>query len=59
MKEAGRSALYVFGIWGAVTLLSGIAALVGYAVFQGFSPDVIAATTALAACAMLSMLVDI
>jgi ZIP family zinc transporter len=58
MKKAGRSAAYIFGIWGAIAVVSGIGALVGYAVFQKFSPDVIAATTALAAGAILSMLVD-
>jgi zinc transporter, ZIP family len=58
MKKAGRSAAYIFGIWGAIAVVSGIAALVGYAVFQKFSPDVIAATTALAAGGILSMLVD-
>ena len=58
MKKAGRSATYVFGIWGGIALASGVAALVGYTVFQGFSPDVVAATTAIAAGAILAMLVD-
>jgi zinc transporter, ZIP family len=58
MKKAGRSAAYVFGIWGGIALASGIASLVGYTVFQDFSPEVIAATTAVAAGAILAMLVD-
>lgn len=58
MKRAGRSARYVFGIWGGIALASGAAALVGYSVFQQFSPAVIAATTAVAAGAILAMLVD-
>jgi ZIP family zinc transporter len=58
MKKAGRSALYVFGVWGAITAASGVAALVGYTVFQHYSADVVAATTAVAAGAILSMLVD-
>ena len=58
MKRAGRSAGYVFGVWGGIALASGLAALVGYALFQGFSPDIIAATTAIAAGAILAMLVD-
>jgi ZIP family zinc transporter len=58
MKKAGRSAAYVFGIWGGIALASGIASLVGYTVFQDFSPAVIAATTAVAAGAILAMLVD-
>jgi zinc transporter, ZIP family len=58
MKKAKRSLGYIFGVWGGITIVSGIAALIGYAVFQRFSPDVVAATTAIAAGAILSMLVD-
>ncbi len=58
MRKAGRSPLYVFGIWGGIALISGFAALAGYALFSHFSDDVIAATTATAAGAILSMLVD-
>jgi zinc transporter, ZIP family len=58
MKNAGRSARYVFGIWLGIALLSGLAALLGYAVFSRFSADVIAATTAVAAGAILAMLSD-
>lgn len=58
MKKAGRSAGYVFGIWGAITIISAVAALSGYAVFSHFSEEVIAATTAVAAGAILAMLSD-
>jgi ZIP family zinc transporter len=58
MRKAGRSAAYVFGVWTAIALASGIAAWVGYAVFSDFSADVVAATTAIAAGAILSMLAD-
>lgn len=58
MKRARRPASYVFGLWFAIAAVSGIAALLGYSVFQHFSPDVIAATTAIAAGAILAMLVD-
>lgn len=58
MRRAGRSAAYVFGVWGAIAAASGLAAWAGYAVFRDFSPDVIAATTAIAAGAILSMLAD-
>ncbi len=54
MKKAGRSARYVFAIWSGIALVSGIAALLGYAVFSKFSADVIAATTAVAAGAILA-----
>ncbi len=58
MKRAGRSAKYVFGVWIGITLVSGLSALAGYGLFSSFSDDVIAATTAVAAGAILSMLVD-
>jgi ZIP family zinc transporter len=58
MKEAGRSARYIFGIWGGIAVVSGVAALLGYHLFQGYSPEVVAATTAIAAGAILAMLVD-
>jgi ZIP family zinc transporter len=58
MKKAGRSAVYIFGIWTSIALASGVAAIVGYTVFSGFSENVIAATNAVAAGAILAMLVD-
>ncbi len=58
MKKAGRSALYIFGVWGGIAAISGLAALLGYALFGNFSDDVIAATTATAAGAILAMLAD-
>lgn len=58
MKKAGRSAAYIFGIWGAIACASGVAALVGYTAFENVSGGVVAATTAVAAGAILAMLVD-
>jgi ZIP family zinc transporter len=58
MKRAGRSAAYIFGVWSAIALMSSLAALVGYAVFANLSEDTIAATTAIAAGAILAMLSD-
>lgn len=58
MKKAGRTAAYVFGVWAGIALISGVAALAGYALFSGFSADVIAGTTAVAAGAILAMLAD-
>ncbi len=58
MKKAGRSALYVFGVWSGIAIVSGIAALVGYTLFRGVSLEWVAATTAVAAGAILAMLVD-
>jgi ZIP family zinc transporter len=58
MKRAGRSLVYIFGVWAFIALASGVAAWLGYAAFSGFSQDVIAATTAVAAGAILAMLAD-
>ncbi|WP_207435617.1 ZIP family metal transporter [Sabulibacter ruber] len=58
MKKANRSKAYIFGVWGGIALISGVAALLGYTVFSGLSPEVIAATTALAAGAILAMISD-
>jgi ZIP family zinc transporter len=58
MQRAGRSARYVFGLWTVIVLISSVSSLIGYAVFSHFSAGVIAATTAVAAGAILSMLAD-
>jgi ZIP family zinc transporter len=58
MRRAGRSARFIFGLWAAVVLISALAALVGYALFSRFSPQVTAATTAVAAGGILAMLSD-
>jgi ZIP family zinc transporter len=58
MKKAGRSARYIFLLWGAIALISGFSALAGYLIFDDFSNEVIAATTAVAAGAILAMLAD-
>jgi ZIP family zinc transporter len=39
-------------------VISGVAALAGYSIFSNFSAEVIAATTAVAAGAILAMLAD-
>jgi len=58
MKKAGRSAGYVLGVWGAIALASGAAAWVGFALFRDVSSEWVAATTAIAAGAILAMLAD-
>ncbi|WP_432545308.1 ZIP family metal transporter [Kineococcus sp. SYSU DK004] len=58
MKRAGRSARYVFGVWGGIALVSGLAAALGYLALGGASPQVVAAITALAAGAILTMIAD-
>jgi ZIP family zinc transporter len=58
MKRAKRSAGYVFGLWGGITAISGLAAAMGALLFRHSSPGVIAATIATAAGAILAMLAD-
>ncbi len=58
MKKAGRSAAYIFTIWGGLTVISALAAVAGYTIFGGFSSVVIAVVIATAAGAILTMIVD-
>ena len=58
MKQAGRSAVFVFGIWSVIALICGLSALAGYLVFATLSPFIIALTIAIAAGAMLTMVID-
>ncbi|MGE5363266.1 MAG: ZIP family metal transporter [Bacteroidota bacterium] len=58
MKQAHRSRSYIFGIWSAIAVISGIASWAGFSLFRDFSQEIIALTTAIAAGAILAMLVD-
>jgi ZIP family zinc transporter len=58
MKKSGRSAQYIFGVWGGITLLIGIAGMLGYSVFGSFPDTINAFITALAAGGILSMVAE-
>lgn len=58
MKQGGRSATYVFGVWGGIAVASGLAGLLGTLLLQGASPSLIATITAIAAGAILAMVTD-
>jgi zinc transporter, ZIP family len=58
MKRSGRSARYVFGVWGGIAVASGVAGLLGVLLLQGASAQVIAVITAVAAGAILAMVAD-
>jgi ZIP family zinc transporter len=58
MKQAGRTARYVFGVWGAIAVASGISAALGNLLLDTASPQVIAVITAVAAGAILAMIAD-
>jgi ZIP family zinc transporter len=58
MRRSGRSARYVFGVWGGIAVTSGVAALVGYLGLGNASLEAIAVITAVAAGAILTMIAD-
>jgi ZIP family zinc transporter len=58
MKANGRSAGYVFGVWGGIAVISGLAALVGYSALGSAPPELVAVITAVAAGAILTMIAD-
>lgn len=57
-KRAGRGPGYVFGIWGGISVASGLAALAGYLLLDGAAPATLAFVNALAAGAILAMITD-
>lgn len=58
MRSAGRSRAYVFVLWGSIAVISGLAALAGYALLGGASEAVMAVITAVAGGAILAMIAD-
>jgi len=58
MKEAGRSANYIFAVWLGLVFVSGFAALFGYSVVGLFSLKTIAVMTAVSAGGVLAMLAE-
>lgn len=58
MKKAGRSAGYVFGVWGGIALLCGLASLLGYTALENAPAEAVAFITAVAAGGILAMLSD-
>ena len=58
LTQAGWRRTRLLGLWTLVALVSGLAALLGFAVFDSASPDTIAFVLAFAAGAILTMLAD-
>lgn len=56
MKRAGKSTRHILAIWATVTIVSAIAALLGYLFLDGASENFVAAIQAFAAGAILTML---
>ncbi len=58
MRRSGRERRYVFGLWGGITVISGMSALLGRTVLGTMPDAALAAVSALAAGAILSMIAD-
>jgi ZIP family zinc transporter len=58
LAASGWRATRVLLLWIAITLISGLASLVGYGLFQNASPDTVAFILTFAAGAILTMLAD-
>ena len=58
MRKAGRSTRYIFTVWAAILLSSGIAAVAGYLLLGSAAPALSAAILAFAAGGVLAMLAE-
>jgi ZIP family zinc transporter len=58
MKRAGRSALYIFGVWAGIAIASAAAAAIGYALLGSASKETVSVITAVAGGAILTMIAD-
>ncbi len=58
MKRAGRTPVFVFGVWTGIAVVSGLAGAIGVLLLEGASDNTVAAITAVAAGAILAMIAD-
>lgn len=58
MRRAGKKALYVFGLWGAIAIACALSAAAGAVFLGSLGPAVMGAAIACAAGAILVMLID-
>jgi ZIP family zinc transporter len=58
LSRSGWARRKIFGLWALVTLVSGLSALAGYALFDGAGPRALAFVLAYAGGAILTMLAD-
>jgi ZIP family zinc transporter len=58
LRRSGWTAGHVLGLWALVSLVSGLAALVGFAAFDSASPNTVAFVLSFAGGAILTMLAD-
>jgi ZIP family zinc transporter len=58
LSQGGWKSIRILAMWGGITLISGLSALAGYALFGSASPQTIAFVLAFAGGAILVMLAD-
>jgi ZIP family zinc transporter len=58
MRKAGRTTLYIFGVWGGIAVACGISAMLGNLTLAHADPKIIAVVLAVAAGAILALIVD-
>jgi ZIP family zinc transporter len=58
LRDAGRTPRFVVGLWSAIVVVSVLAAVVGYELLGGASPDVLSFVQAFAAGTILTMLAN-
>jgi ZIP family zinc transporter len=58
LREQGRSPRWILGLWTTIVLISALASLAGYGLFDGASDNVVAFVLAFAGGAILTMLAD-
>lgn len=57
-RKEGKTATYTFTLWAGIALISGLSSFVGYTLFDGASPQMLASVQGVAAGAILAMIID-
>ena len=57
-RAEGKSATYTFTLWAGIALAAGVSSFLGYTLFDGASPQVLAGVQGIAAGAILAMIID-
>lgn len=57
-RKEGKSATFTFILWAGIAVVAGISSFLGYIVFAGASPQILAAVQGVAAGAILAMIID-
>ncbi len=57
-RSEGKTARFTFALWGGIALVAGLSSFVGYTLFDGASPEVLAGVQGVAAGAILAMIID-